>query len=371
MLKRIVNITVWTLIGLYAFIVAVIHIPTVQSLIGNATSNALSSKLGTKVTIGRIDLGFINRLIIDDSQMLDQSGKQMLKVSRISVKISPLALAKGEIEITSAQFFGLKANLYKTTPEAKPNFQFVIDSLASKDTTKQSTPINLQISSLILRHSDIRYRCLSKAGTRKNFSVDDIDVRNISSHIIVDRITNDSLNIKVKRLSFKERCGLSVDHLSLHAVVGRTKAELPYLEIKLPNSELLVKNIEATYNIKDNTIEKKSLKYRGEILSERFALPDLACFVPKLANITGRTSLKAMFSGTAESIDIKQLAVSNDMGMKLEAEGVVNGLSSKPSWNCRLKEMQMKQQFAAMVLKTFTGKDLPKVVENIDHSIQS
>ena len=103
MLKRIVNITVWTLIGLYAFIVAVIHIPTVQSLIGNATSNALSSKLGTKVTIGRIDLGFINRLIIDDSQMLDQSGKQMLKVSRISVKISPLALAKGEIEITSAQ----------------------------------------------------------------------------------------------------------------------------------------------------------------------------------------------------------------------------------------------------------------------------
>ena len=161
MLKRIVNITVWTLIGLYAFIVAVIHIPTVQSLIGNATSNALSSKLGTKVTIGRIDLGFINRLIIDDSQMLDQSGKQMLKVSRISVKISPLALAKGEIEITSAQFFGLKANLYKTTPEAKPNFQFVIDSLASKDTTKQSTPINLQISSLILRHSDIRYRCLS------------------------------------------------------------------------------------------------------------------------------------------------------------------------------------------------------------------
>ena len=367
MLKRIVNITVWTLIGLYAFIVAVIHIPTVQSLIGNATSNALSSKLGTKVTIGRIDLGFINRLIIDDSQMLDQSGKQMLKVSRISVKISPLALAKGEIEITSAQFFGLKANLYKTTPEAKPNFQFVIDSLASKDTTKQSTPINLQISSLILRHSDIRYRCLSKAGTRKNFSVDDIDVRNISSHIIVDRITNDSLNIKVKRLSFKERCGLSVDHLSLHAVVGRTKAELPYLEIKLPNSELLVKNIEATYNIKDNTIEKKSLKYRGEILSERFALPDLACFVPKLANITGRTSLKAIFSGTAESIDIKQLAVSNDMGMKLEAEGVVNGLSSKPSWNCRLKEMQMKQQFAAMVLKTFTGKDLPKVVENIDH----
>ena len=71
----------------------------------------------------------------------------MLKASRISAKFSYLELMKGRISITSAQIFGLNANLYKRNAEAKPNFQFVLDSLASKDTT-QHTPLNLAISSL-------------------------------------------------------------------------------------------------------------------------------------------------------------------------------------------------------------------------------
>ena len=121
-LKRIIKIFVWTIVGLYMAVVILLHIPFVQSSVGGWASRALSEKFGTKVTVGRVDLGFINRLIIDDSEMLDQQGKQMLNVARISVKISLRAIVHGQIEITSAQFFGLRANLYKATPEAKPNF---------------------------------------------------------------------------------------------------------------------------------------------------------------------------------------------------------------------------------------------------------
>ena len=210
MFKRTIKIIVWAIAGLYLAIVTLLHIPFIQNAIGECVSGVLSEKLGTKVSVGRIDLGFINRIIIDDSQMLDQQKKQMLNVSRISVKINLLALANGQIEITSAQFFGLNANLYKATPEAKPNFQFVIDSLASKDTTKQQTPINLQINSLIIRNSSVRYRVLSRASEPQRFSPDDIEARNISAHFIVNRITNDSLNVKVKRLSLNERCGFAL-----------------------------------------------------------------------------------------------------------------------------------------------------------------
>ena len=132
MLKRIINITIWTIIGLYTAIVILLHIPFIQTFVGERVADALCHKFGTKVSIGRVDLGFVNRLIIDDTEMQDQQGKQMLRVSRISVKIDLLALANGEIEITSAQFFGLQANLYKATADSKPNFQFVVDSLASE-----------------------------------------------------------------------------------------------------------------------------------------------------------------------------------------------------------------------------------------------
>ena len=80
----------------------------------------------------------------------------MLTASRVSVKFDYFPLIKGKIFISSAQLFGMKAMLYQASADAKPNFQFVIDSLASKDTTKH-TPLDLQINSLIIRHGAVKY----------------------------------------------------------------------------------------------------------------------------------------------------------------------------------------------------------------------
>ena len=75
MFKRTIKIIVWAIAGLYLAIVTLLHIPFIQNAIGECVSGVLSEKLGTKVSVGRVDLGFINRIIIDDSQMLDQQNK--------------------------------------------------------------------------------------------------------------------------------------------------------------------------------------------------------------------------------------------------------------------------------------------------------
>ena len=217
-------------------------------------ANVLCEKFDTHVSVGRVDLGFINRLIIDDSEMQDQQGKQMLRVSRISVKINLLALAKGQIDVTSAQFFGLHANLYKTTPASKPNFQFVVDSLASKDSTKQKTPLDLQINSLIIRNGAMRYRVLSHVNNSRKFSPENINARNISAHIIVNRITDDSLNVKVKRIAFDERCGFRMKSLSLHAVYGPTGASVSNFRLELPATLGQSENITCSFSQKNGKI---------------------------------------------------------------------------------------------------------------------
>ena len=57
--------------------------------------------MGTELTIGRIDMGLLNRIIIDDVLLDDQSGKEMLKVTRLSAKFEILPLFKGKITISS------------------------------------------------------------------------------------------------------------------------------------------------------------------------------------------------------------------------------------------------------------------------------
>ena len=53
------------------------HIPIAQHHIGSFVANMVSQKLGTHITIGRVDPGFLNRIIIEDLSIWDQQKKEM------------------------------------------------------------------------------------------------------------------------------------------------------------------------------------------------------------------------------------------------------------------------------------------------------
>lgn len=366
MLKRIINITIWTIIGLYTAIVILLHIPFIQTFVGERVADALCHKFGTKVSIGRVDLGFVNRLIIDDTEMQDQQGKQMLRVSRISVKIDLLALANGEIEITSAQFFGLQANLYKATADSKPNFQFVVDSLASKDTTKQKTPLNLQINSLIIRNGSVSWRVLSRAYNSGKFSPDNINAHNISAHIIINRITDDSLNVKVKRIALEERCGLKLKALSLHAIYGPKGASINDFNLELPSTLIQSENISASFQKKEGKIEMPSLKFNGSINAPRISLADIAGFVPKLSATKEPISLKVNFNGSGDQIAVTRLELANEKhSLQLIANGGIKNYMEKMSWFANVSELSANHEAIASIVATATGKYVPAVVTRI------
>lgn len=67
-------------------LIVLVQLPPVQTLIGSQTANALKNKFGTEVSIGKVNLGFLNRIIIDDVMMKDQQGDSMIYASRISAK---------------------------------------------------------------------------------------------------------------------------------------------------------------------------------------------------------------------------------------------------------------------------------------------
>ena len=366
MFKRIINITIWTLIGLYTAIIILLHIPSIQTYIGGCVADALCDKFGTKVKVGRVDLGFINRLILDDSYMRDKNGEQMLRVSRISVKINLLALANGQIEITSAQFFGLHANLYKATPEAKPNFQFVVDALASKDSTKQKTPLDLQINSLIIRNGEISYRVLSRPSRPGKFSADDINARNISAHIIINRITDDSLNVKVKRIAFDERCGFKLKSLSLSAIACRTKTKIENFKLELPATLIQIPSLQASYRMKNGQIEMPTLQFAGSIKAPYISPSDLAVFVPTLTRLNMRPALDIQFNGTGSSLTVNKISINTtDGSLQLVANGGVKNYPANPSWYTNIDQLKAGQQAISNIYAVATGKNVPNIIERL------
>ncbi len=351
-LKHIINWTVWTLLGLYVAVMISIHIPQVQRWLASETADVLCDKLGTRVNVGRIDLGFFNRIIIDDVSIYDQQGKLMTEAARITAKVELAPLAMGRISISSAQLFGAHFRLSRPSANAPTNFQFVLDSLASKDTTSQS-PLNLRINSFIMRHSSIAYDQLDAPATPGKFNPKHLNVNNISAHIILKALTDDSLNVNIKRLACHEQSGIDVRKLALRLEAGTKGAVLSNFLLQLPRSDIHLDSIIATY---DSNRLKESLQVRGTIDNTLVAPADFVSFFDKLGNYRHRLSIASDFSYQDSTLNVPHLRIDSDGGdLILHASGHYRRQPyGKPDWNVHVNRMEANSEVFDFVSKNIT-----------------
>ena len=264
-LKHIINWTVWSLLGLCILLAVVIHLPSFQHFFGQKVAEAVGQKLGTQVSIGNVDIGFFNRIIIDDLRILDQRQKPMVNVSRLSAKVDIGTLIDGRISISSAQLFGARLTLYRQKADAPHNFQFVLDSLAPKDTTTH-TPLDLRINSLIIRRSSVAYDVYDQPKTPGKFNPAHMMFAGLSANITLRALTDDSINVNVKRFGCIEQSGLFVNRISFRFEAGRKEALLSKLLVQMPSSQLQIDTIQATYRMDEKGFipgAKQAMPYRG------------------------------------------------------------------------------------------------------------
>ena len=337
-LKHILSWSIWSLVALYALVMTAIHVPAIQSYIGSSIASAVGQKLGTKVSVGRVDLGFLNRIIIDDVLICDLQQQVMLRVGRMSVRIEIMPLAKGRIIITSAQLFGAHAHLYKSNRQAPFNFQFALDSLVSKDTTTH-TPLDLRINSLIVRHSSISYDCKDQIQKHEQLDCNHLLFNNITAHVSLNKITEDSLVVNLKRLAFQEHSGLEVNRMSFRLEADNHGARLEHFVLHLPHSQLNIDSLVATY---DTAQFKRTIRYTGTINSPGIAISDFSSLYPILKNYDNVLTLNTAFTGTANSINMPKLNIAtNGHEIQLQAHGWAKHLDGQPSWHADINNLQL------------------------------
>ncbi len=342
--KHIINWVVWSLLALYLLLIGATRLPFCQAFIGNKVAQAVGDKLGTQVNVGRVDIGLLNRIILDDVSILDQQNKRMLNISRLSASIDLLPLTDGKIRISSAQLFGAHAQFYQKDSLSKPNFQFVIDSLASKDTTSH-TPLDLRVNTFIVRHSSVSFDRQDVSKTPGKFNPQHLHVSDISAHILLKALTDDSLNVQIKRLGFQEQSGISVNRLALRLHADKRQAKLRDFVLEMPSSRLQIDSLDASYQWDEKGLAKSSLIYGGAIDNSFITPSDLRAFHSSLKNFQRQISLSTHFNGTYRHIDIPQLEIFSQAGdINIAANGFVDGFQDQtPAWKLNLNELSLSE----------------------------
>ena len=364
--KHICNGIIWTLIVLYLLLIVLMHLPSVQTFLGKEVAEALADKFGTKVEVGKVNLGFFNRIIIDDVMMYDQQGDSLIYASRLSAKIDYMAATQGKISVSSAQIFGLRANLYRQTAKSPANFQFVLDSLASKDTT-QHKPLDLHIGSLIIRRGTIAYNQRDVAPRSGVFSPQHIRVSELSSHILLNHVTDNSIDLLLKKLSFKDESGFKLQSLHFKLQADRQKATLKEFRLLMPRSELVLDDLKATYRFEGKRFIPESLHFEGGIQQSKITFADVASLVPALRHFDDAVFVSSRFSGTAKSISVPSLNLRTGSGsINLQARGSYSHASSHPAWNADIANLNLSPAGVEFLAENLGSKvKIPKEIQRL------
>ena len=358
-LKHILNIIIWSALGLYLLIIFTFSIPSVQEYLGQRASHILAKQLGTSVSIGRLKYGLPSHLTLYQVNIKDQSGENLLTAGRISARLDLLPLSEGKISISTAQLFGARAKLYQCDSLAKPNFQFVLDSLASKDTTSTNT-LNLRINSLIIRNSSVSYDRYDMPQTAGILNPNHLKVSNISSHIILKTFTEDSLNVNIKRLSFKEQSGLNIKRLSLHFEGGKSSSLLADFVLRMPGTNIQLGDIKASYRFRGDHFVAPSLRYSGSISPSTITLSDLSCLLPSLNTFQSTLSLSSNFNGEGETVNVPMLNIGSTTGdIGINIGGWVRNLrDSLPSWNADIHDLALSARTVSFISENLQGQSI-------------
>ncbi len=214
-------------------------IPAVQNIAIDRAAEWSSEKLKTRVEVGHITIGLLNRVAVRDFYVADWDDDTLLYVNRVDAYFGPFAsLATGNLVINHAKLQGGKF-VVKETVRGSLGITEVTNQLASKDKTTESN-FRLDIGTIDatgLGFDLIRFKGHTEGG------VDYANMRfsNITTHL-------DNFVVKaggyvamdIAELSFVDRSGFKLDNLtgSLLVYNGKVGVKQGSIQTGLTNINL-------------------------------------------------------------------------------------------------------------------------------------
>ena len=277
----------------------------------------------------------------------------------MSVKMNPFTLLTDNADISSGQLFGADIRICTPKKGADPNCKFLLDLLASDDTTK--TKQGLEINSFVVRRGTLKYDVLDQPQRDSILDPNHIEVRNISGHVVFRQDTKGNAEVKLKKLSFKEKSGLDVRRLSFRLKTGDRGIDLNDLKIELPETSINVADSRVKFRKQDDKVIDATINFDGGINSAKIVLSDFASIVPALRSFNTPLMLYTSVSGTSTSLRVHDFTLySDDNKINIQADGSMSNYSN-PSWYANINRLILNAGTVNFLKTNFGEKDVKEL----------
>lgn len=327
---RILRLILITAILLMAVVPAVMYVAFslsgVQRSIADRIETELSRTLDARVTIGTLNIIPFNRALLRDVTVETAPGDTALTVSRLGAGVSLWdLLVQKRYRVNYVELIGMDLKLRRDSASAPLNIQPIITALSPKDKSKPPTRFDLQVSTVIIRASSVRYDQLDAPSTPGRFNPRHLEVSRLRADINLPRIANDDFTINIRRMAMQEQSGLTVRKLAGDFHIAATGLSADGLDIELPGSRLKFTGMKLPLNGLKSIRESLARHPVTVELTERSHLwaPDFAALYPPLAHVEEMLTFpRFKITGTPTDISADiHLELEDLLSLELTAQG--------------------------------------------------
>ena len=145
-------------------------------------------------------------------------------------------------------------------------------------------------------------------------------MENLAATISLKALRNDTLNVALRRLDFKEQSGFALDQLKVKIEANDKKLRISDLSLLLPNSSLRMDDLEIrSDSLTDMTQFPEGAVYQGRIESS-VTPSDLSAFLPPLKGMDEPIAFSLDFEGHGTDILCPQIRLEDKEHLRLAAK---------------------------------------------------
>ena len=302
-----------------------LSIPWIQNCVVDEAAAWASRRLGTRVSIGRVDVGWTGNILLDNFYVEDFQQDTLLYIGHAAAFLPRLGLTGDGLCFTRGRLRDVKLYL-RETPEREMNIRQVVLSMSNPDRKKKGNfrldLRNAQVENMTLLIERLAHRNPLFGVDYGNMRFENLDLSMrefvIDGHLIMADVAS---------LSAREQSGFVLEHLDGRFYLTKGGLGFEQAHLRMPHSDLHLKNLALMGNA---WTDFKNYISEVEMLVEvegSVATDDIAYFAPSMRRWQTRfTDTKIDFEGKVDDFRAKIYRGRVGDRTSLRAEGRVQGL---------------------------------------------
>ncbi len=313
--------------GLILFINLALNFPPVQTWLTHIAAHYYSAKLHAKVVIGKVDFEFLKKLVLRNVYIEDRRHDTLFYTKDIKFDIGALDFRRHELIASDLIVDEPNLNLITYNGTRELNLQFIIDALASTDTTvkRGGAKWSIMVQSLVLNNGRFRLQNQNDTASYARMKLSDINVNNINLKASDIQIKNDTLQATVDNLSMHERSGFTVNKISAYLKLCKSYMKLYALTVLTPQSKVAA-DVELHFDGDAHTDIMKRLKFETAFRKSTICMDDISCFAQGLQGVHNCITFSGSYSGGISDLKGKNVELAWGKQSHLHGNIEVKGL---------------------------------------------